>query len=88
MPTTVFFASNRILTGDPAVVTSYGPNIQPPSVSTDMMYCTAFVDGVDIKADQQGSITSIQDTRFGGVVFSGRRPHHQAATAAISRFTR
>jgi esterase/lipase superfamily enzyme len=65
VPTTVFFASNRILTGDPAVVASYGPNIQPPSVSTDIMYGTAFVDGVDIKADQQGSITSIQDTNKG-----------------------
>ena len=61
----MFFASNRILTGDPAVVASYGPNIQPPSVSTDIMYGTAFVDGVDIKADQQGSITSIQDTNKG-----------------------
>ncbi len=65
MPTTVFFASNRILTGDPAVVASYGPNIQPPSVSTDIMYGTAFVDGVDINANQQGSITSIQDTNKG-----------------------
>src|ERR1700756_4047973 len=65
MPTTVFFASNRILTGDPAVVTSYGPNIQPPSVSTDIMYATAFVDGVNIEADQPGSITSIQDTNKG-----------------------
>jgi esterase/lipase superfamily enzyme len=65
MPTTVFFASNRTLTGDPAIVTSYGPNIQPPSISTDIMYGTAFVDGVDIKADQQGSITSIQDTNKG-----------------------
>jgi esterase/lipase superfamily enzyme len=61
----VFFASNRILTGDPAVVTSYGPNIQPPSVSTDIMYGTAFVDSVDINANQQGSITSIQDTNKG-----------------------
>ena len=65
MPTTVFFASNRILTGDPTVVTSYGPNIQPPSVSTDIMYGTAFVDSVDINANQQGSITSIQDTNKG-----------------------
>jgi esterase/lipase superfamily enzyme len=65
VPTTVFFASNRILTGDPAIVTSYGPNIQPPSVSTDIMYGTAFVDGVDIEADQPGSITSIQDTNKG-----------------------
>ena len=65
MPTTVFFASNRVLTGDPALVASYGPNIQPPSVSTDIMYGTAFVDGVDIETDQQGSITSIQDTNKG-----------------------
>ena len=65
MPTTVFFASNRILTGDPAVVTSYGPNIQPPSISIDIMYGTSFVDGVDIKDDRQGAITSIQDTNKG-----------------------
>lgn len=65
MQTTVFFASNRILTGDPAVVTSYGPNIQPSSVSTGIMYGTAFVDGVDIEANHQGSITSIQDTNAG-----------------------
>lgn len=65
MPTTVFFASNRILTGDPTAVTSYGPNIQPPSDSTAMTYGTAFVDGIDIAADQQGSITSIQNTNTG-----------------------
>ena len=65
MPTTVFFASNRVLTGDPTLIASYGPNIQPPSVSTDIMYGTAFVDGVDIETDQQGSITSIQDTNTG-----------------------
>jgi esterase/lipase superfamily enzyme len=65
MSTTVFFASNRILTGDPAIVTSYGPNIQPPSISVDVMYGTAFVDGVDIKDDRQGAITSIQDTNKG-----------------------
>lgn len=65
MPTTVFFASNRVLTGDPGVVTSYGPNIQPPSVSTGIVYGTAFVDGVDIKADQQGSIIAMQDTNKG-----------------------
>jgi esterase/lipase superfamily enzyme len=65
MPTTVFFASNRILTGDTTVATSYGPNIQPPSISTDMTYGAAFVDGVDIRTDQAGSITSIQNTNKG-----------------------
>src|SRR5690349_18624677 len=65
MPTTVFFASNRILHGDPALVTSYGPQIQPPSVSTGIVYGTAFVDGIDVQANEQGSITSIQDTNRG-----------------------
>ena len=65
MPTTVYFASNRILTGDPSAVTSYGPNIQPPSDTTDITYGTAFVDGVDITTNQQGSITSLQDTNTG-----------------------
>jgi esterase/lipase superfamily enzyme len=65
MATTVFFASNRLLTGDPTAVASYGPNIQPPSVSTDITYGTAFVDEADIEGDRQGSITSIQDTNKG-----------------------
>jgi esterase/lipase superfamily enzyme len=65
VPTTVFFASNRVLTGDPAIVASYGPNIQPPSVSTGMIYGVAFVDGVDVDADRQGSITAIQNTNKG-----------------------
>ena len=65
MPTTVFFATNRILTGDPAIVSSYGPNIQPPSISAGIVYGTSFVDGMDIKADRQGKITAIQDTNNG-----------------------
>ncbi len=65
MSTTVFFATNRMLTGDPTIAASYGPNIQPPSVSTDMVFGTAFVDGVDIKTNQQGLITSIQNTNKG-----------------------
>ena len=65
MPTTVFFATNRIVIGDPVVAGSYGPNIQPPSVSTDMVFGTAFVDGLDLNTGQQGSITSIQDTNKG-----------------------
>ncbi len=65
MPTTVFFATNRVLTGDPEAVTSYGPNIQPPSVSTGLVFGTAFVDGVDLATDKQGSIASIQNTNTG-----------------------
>ena len=66
MPTTVYFASDRVLTGAPDQVASYGPDIQPPSVSTGIVYGTAFVSGVDIPNDQQGQIDSIQDTQIGG----------------------
>jgi esterase/lipase superfamily enzyme len=70
MATTVFFASNRILVCDPTSDTSYSPNIQPPSVSTDIVYGTAFVDGVDVDRNEQGSITSIQDTNKGAFAAS------------------
>ena len=65
MPTTVFFASNRMLTGQPEDLGSYGPNIQPPSISGGMIYGTAFVDGIDVDANVQGRVTSIQDTKAG-----------------------
>ena len=65
MPTTVFFASNRILTGSPDELNSYGPNIQPPSVSARLTYGTAFVDGIDVVTNTQGSVTSIQNTKVG-----------------------
>jgi esterase/lipase superfamily enzyme len=65
MPTTVYFATNRILTGDRNAVSSYGPNIQPPSVTTGIVYGTAFVDGIDVPKNGQGSITSLQNTNVG-----------------------
>ena len=65
MPTTVFFASNRILTGAPDELNSYGPNIQPPSISTGITYGTAFVDGIDVASNTQGTVSSIQNTKAG-----------------------
>jgi esterase/lipase superfamily enzyme len=65
MPTTVYFASNRILTGDPNAVASYGPNIQPPSVTASIVYGTAFVDGIDVPKNGQGFVTSLQNTNVG-----------------------
>jgi esterase/lipase superfamily enzyme len=65
MPTTIFFASNRILTGPGAELGSYGPNIQPPSDSTAITYGTAFVYGIDVGENIQGTVTSIQDTKAG-----------------------
>jgi esterase/lipase superfamily enzyme len=65
MPTAVYFASNRILTGPADAPGSYGPNIQPPSTPNVMTYGTAFVDGIDVTTNAQGAITSIQDTNQG-----------------------
>jgi esterase/lipase superfamily enzyme len=65
MPTTVFFASNRVLTGaadDPA---SYGPDLQPPSSSAGMVYGSAFVDGIDVATNAQGVVSTIETTNLG-----------------------
>jgi esterase/lipase superfamily enzyme len=59
-----------MLVGDPSIITSYSPNIQPPSVLTDIVYGTAYVDGVNVDQNQQGSITSIQDTNKGAFAAS------------------
>jgi esterase/lipase superfamily enzyme len=66
MPTTVYFASNRVLTGPADQVGSYGPGIQPPSLPQAMTYGTAFVDGIDLTTNAQGVVTSIASTAQGG----------------------
>ncbi len=65
MSTTVFFASNRILTGPAEELGSYGPNIQPPSISDAMTYGTAFIEGINVGNNVQGTVTSIQGTNAG-----------------------
>jgi esterase/lipase superfamily enzyme len=65
MPTTVFFATNRVLTGDPALSASYSNGLQPPSDGTGIIYGSAFVDGIDVASNTQGTISSIQETQVG-----------------------
>lgn len=65
MPTTVFFASNRVLTGAPKLVSSYSNQLQPTANSTDIIYGTAFVNNIDISTNTQGKIESIQKTEIG-----------------------
>src|SRR5271166_5391959 len=48
MPTTVYFASDRKLTGTSDSPASYSNEIQPPSDSTQLVYGTAFVSWIDI----------------------------------------
>ena len=66
MPTTVYYASNRIITGPIDAVASYGPNIQPPSVTTGLTYGVAFVEGIDVASNTQGTITTLTNVQTGG----------------------
>src|SRR5258706_583920 len=66
MPTTVYFATNRALTGPANDWRSYGTTIVAPSDPTAVTYATAFVDNSDLTADTVGAIESIQNVKQGG----------------------
>lgn len=66
MPTTVYFATNRVVTGDPTKWQSYGATLVAPSDPAAVTYATAFVDDSNLTADTTGAILSIQDVRQGG----------------------
>ena len=66
MPTTVHFATNRLLTGPADTPASYGDDIVTPSSPTEVTYGTAFVQDAGLTADTVGAITSIQNTTQGG----------------------
>jgi esterase/lipase superfamily enzyme len=66
VPTTVYFATNRVVTdaGDP--INGYRATMVPPLRPQDITYGTATVDGVDIQAGAQGVISRIDDVKQGG----------------------
>jgi esterase/lipase superfamily enzyme len=66
MPTTVYFATNRALTGPASDWQSYGAGIVAPSDPTAITYATAFVDNTNLTADTSGAIQQIQDIQQGG----------------------
>jgi esterase/lipase superfamily enzyme len=66
MPITVYFATNRALTGPADQVSSYSANIVNPADPGAVTYATAFVNEVDLTADTTGAITSIQNIKQGG----------------------
>src|SRR5437868_2190459 len=65
MLTTVYFATNRVLTGPPDDWTSYGTDIVVPSDPTAITYATAFVDNTDLTADKTGAIQQIENVSKG-----------------------
>lgn len=66
MLTTVYFATNRALTGAAADWRSYGANIAAPSDPAAITYATAFVDNTNLTADKTGAIQQIQNVQQGG----------------------
>lgn len=66
MPTTVHFATNRIVNGPPEQWQSYTTSIVAPSDPNAMTYGTAFVESANLTADTSGAIMLIQDTQRGG----------------------
>lgn len=66
MPTTVHFATNRLLTGPADALASYGNGIVTPSSPAEVTYGTAFVEDAGLTADTVGAIKSIQNTGQGG----------------------
>lgn len=80
MPITVQFATNRVLTGPPENVGSYGTDVVPPSDPNQITYGTAFVNEVSLTADTVGAITYIgniskgrfSDSAVGDLAHAGR----------------
>ena len=66
MPTTVYFATNRVVSDPPEDWQSYGTGIVAPSDPTKITYATAFVDNTDLTADKSGAIQQIQNVQQGG----------------------
>jgi esterase/lipase superfamily enzyme len=66
MPTTVYFATNRALTGPASDWRSYGTGIVAPTDAGAITYAIAFVDNANLTADTVGAIQQIQDIQQGG----------------------
>jgi esterase/lipase superfamily enzyme len=66
MPTTVYFATNRVVNGAATDWQNYGTSIVAPSNPAAVTYATAFVDNSNLSADTTGAIESIQNVQGGG----------------------
>ena len=65
MTTTVYFATNRMISGAAEDYRNYGNGIVAPTDPTAVTYGTAFVKDANLTADTVGAITSIQDISKG-----------------------
>ena len=60
MLTTVYFATNRAMTGPSGDWRSYGADIARPSEPGAITYAAAFVDNTNLTADKTGAIHEIR----------------------------
>ncbi|HEX3667510.1 MAG TPA: alpha/beta fold hydrolase [Rhizomicrobium sp.] len=65
MAVTVYFATNRVVTGSPADYRSYGDGIVSPADPNQITYGTAFVNDANLTADTVGAITTIEQITKG-----------------------
>jgi esterase/lipase superfamily enzyme len=65
MPTTIYFATNRVVSNPLDPVAGYGAAMTMPTNPGYLTYGTAFVDGINIDANAQGFVTQIEETAQG-----------------------
>jgi esterase/lipase superfamily enzyme len=66
MTTTVYFATNRVVTDPADPINGYQTTMVPPMTPQQMTYGTATVDGVDVTANQQGTVSQVSNVQLGG----------------------
>jgi hypothetical protein len=59
MPTTVYFATNRVVTNAADAINGYEAVMVPPLQPQDITYGTAIVDGVGVTSGAQGVVSHI-----------------------------
>jgi esterase/lipase superfamily enzyme len=66
LSTTVYFATNRVVTNASDPNGGYTSIIVPPLKPQEITYGTAIVEGIDVATNAQGFVSEIKDTKQGG----------------------
>jgi len=66
LATTVYFATNRVVTNASDANKGYTSIMVPPLKPQEITYGTAIIDGIDIATNAQGFVSEIKDTKQGG----------------------
>jgi len=66
MATTIYFATNRVVTNASDPNGGYTSIMVPPLKPQEITYGTAIIDGIDVANNTQGFVSEIKDTKQGG----------------------